>query len=200
MTAWMEVSSQINDLARSIAKPIRRDQMQKMIASTEAAAKGHEGVGRLVQGFVMLPGFRAASKREAIEKMITEIAKNDPEHVTDADVAIAAVLKREASMPTGLDHGIAVPHGRTPSVNGIVGAVALVDNEGTAGGRLPDYETIDKSPVRIIVLTLANDREQTPYLQLMSFISRALRAEGGADALCECKTPDEMRRFFRRRK
>ena len=200
MTAWMEVSSQINDLARSIAKPIRRDQMQKMIASTEAAAKGHEGVGRLVQGFVMLPGFRAASKREAIEKMIAEIAKNDPEHVTDADVAIAAVLKREASMPTGLDHGIAVPHGRTPSVNGIVGAVALVDNEGTAGGRLPDYETIDKSPVRIIVLTLANDREQTPYLQLMSFISRALRAEGGADALCECKTPDEMRRFFRRRK
>lgn len=200
MTAWMEVVSQINDLARAIAKPIRREDVEKVLASTEAAAKGNEGVGRLVQNFVMIPGFRAATKKEAIEKMVAEIAKANPEKVKDAAAATEAVLRREDSMPTGLDHGIAVPHGRTPGVDGIVGAVALVDNEGTAGGRIADYETIDKSPVKIIVLTLANDREQTPYLQMMSFISRALRADNGSDALAECKTPDEMRRFFRRRK
>ena len=200
MTAWMEVVSQINDLARSIAKPIRRDQVEKMIAATEAAPRGHEAVGRYLQGFVMLPGFRASSKQEAIEKMVAEIAKACPNHVKDAQAATAAVLKREASMPTGLDHGIAVPHGRTPSVLGIAGAVALVDNSGTAGGCIPDYETIDKSPVSIIVLTIANDQKQTPYLQLMSFISRALRAENGAERLAQCKSADEMRKFFRNRR
>ena len=200
MTAWMEVASQMNDLARAIAKPIRKEDIEQMITNTEAAKRGHEGVGRYLQGFVMLPGFKAASKQEAVEKMVAEIAKASPHHVTDAAAAVAAVLRREESMPTGLDHGIAVPHGRDASVRGIAGAVAIVDTSGTAGGCIPDYETIDKSQVQIIVLTLANDQAQTPYLQLMSFISRALRADNGAERLAACKSPDEMRRFFRHAK
>jgi len=75
--------------------------------------------------------------------------------------------------------------------------VAVLDNAGTANGCIPDYETIDNSPLQIIVLTLANDEKQTPYLQLMSFISRALRADEGYQKLAACKTADEMRRFFR---
>ena len=99
-------------------------------------------------------------------------------------------------MPTGLDHGIAVPHGRSPSVEGIAGAVAILDNSGTANGCIPDYEMFDNSTVSIIVLTLANDAAQTPYLQLMSFISKALRANAGYEKLGKCKTEDEMRKFF----
>ena len=100
-------------------------------------------------------------------------------------------------MPTGLDHGIAVPHGRCPAVTGIAGAVAVLDNDGTANGCIPDYETIDNSPLKIIVLTLANDEQQTPYLQLMSVISRILRADNGYERLAACTTADEMRKFFR---
>ena len=200
MTAWMEIASQMNDLARAIAKPIRKEDVGKMITQSEPAKRGHEGVGRYLQGFVMLPKFRASSKKEAIEKMIAEIAAACPNHVKNAAEAAAAVLKREESMPTGLDHGIAVPHGRCPSVHGIAGAVAIVDNEGTANGCIPDYETIDNSPLKIIVLTVANDEAQTPYLKLMSYISRALRADNGYERLAACKTPDEMRRFFRNAK
>ncbi|MGN0854233.1 MAG: cation:proton antiporter [Kiritimatiellia bacterium] len=200
MTAWMEVASKMNDLARAIAKPIRKEDVSRLISSAAAVARGHEGVGRYMRGFVMLPGFRASSKQDAIEKMVAEIARENPNHVTNVKSAIEAVLRREASMPTGLDHGIAVPHGRDATVNGIAGAVAIVDNSGTAAGCLPDYETIDNSPVQIIVLTLANDQEQTPYLKLMSFISRALRADNGAHRLAACRTADEMRKFFRRAK
>ena len=200
MTAWMEVASQLNDLARSISKPMRREEVERLLSGNEAANRGHEGVGRYLQAFVMLPGFTASSKREAIAKMVAEIAKACPNHVRDVAAATAAVMKREDSMPTGLDHGIAVPHGRDASVNGIAGAVAIVDNSGTAGGCIPDYETIDNSPVSVIVLTLANDEAQTPYLKVMSFISRALRADNGYAKLAACRTPDEMRRFFRRAK
>lgn len=198
MTAWMEVASEMNDLARSIAKPIRRADVDQMLAKTATDVKaGRSGVGRYLQGFVMLPKFRANSKNEAFEKMISEIAAACPRHVKSAQSALAAVLKREESMPTGLDHGIAVPHGRTPDVIGIAGAVAIVDNEGTANGCLADYETIDHSPVSIVVLTLANSEAQTPYLQLMSFISKALRGNDGAKKLAACATADEMRKFFR---
>ena len=197
MTAWMEVASQMNDLARSISKPIRREDVNKVFKDSAAAGPGRTGIGRYLQGFVMLPGFRAGSKREAIEKMVAAVAEACPHHVKDVAAATEAVLKREESMPTGLDHGIAVPHGRTPDVTGIAGAVAILDNEGTANGCLADYETIDNSPVSIVVLTLANSETQTPYLQLMSFISKALRSNNGYDRLLACKTADEMRRFFR---
>ncbi|MBP5284831.1 MAG: cation:proton antiporter, partial [Kiritimatiellae bacterium] len=200
MTAWMEVVSQINDLARAIAKPIRREELAKMVTTSGGVKIAHENVGRYLQGFVMLPKFRASSKKEAIERMVAEVAEACPRHVKDAKSAAAAVLKREESMPTGLDHGIAVPHGRDASIVGIAGAVAIIDNEGTANGCIPDYETIDNSPVQIIVLTLANDSAQTPYLKLMSFISRALKTDDGYRRLLKCTTPDEMRRFFRKAK
>ncbi|MBR1920474.1 MAG: cation:proton antiporter, partial [Kiritimatiellae bacterium] len=109
MTAWMEVASQMNDLARAIAKPIRKEDVGRMIAASEPSARGSEGVGRYLQGFVMLPKFRATSKKEAIQKMVAEIAASCPNHVTNAAEAVEAVLRREASMTTGLDHGIAVP-------------------------------------------------------------------------------------------
>ena len=198
MTAWMEVSSELNELARAISKPIRREDVDKMLQDAAAAKPSRSDVARYLRGFVMLPKFRASSKKEAIERMVAEIAAAYPGQVKDAAAATAAVLRREASMPTGLDRGIAVPHGRCAEVSGIAGAVAVLDNSGTANGCLPDYETIDNSPVEIVVLTLANDREQTPYLQLMSFISRALRADEGRGRLVACKTADEMRKFFRR--
>ena len=198
MTAWMEVASAMNDLARSISKPIRRQDVDRMLAKTATEVRtGRSGVGRYLQGFVMIPKFKASSKKEAIEKLVAEVAAACPRHVRNASAAVQAVLHREESMPTGLDHGIAVPHGRTPDVTGIAGAVAILDNEGTANGCLPDYETIDNSPVSIIVLTLANSETQTPYLQLMSFISKALRGNDGYERLKACKTPDEMRKFFR---
>ncbi len=197
MTAWMEVASQMNDLARAIAKPIRREDVDRMLKDSAAPQKMRSGVGRYLQGFVMLPKFRASSKKEAIERIVAEISKACPNHVKDVAEATAAVLRREESMPTGLDHGIAVPHGRCASVASIAGAVAILDNEGTANGCIPDYETIDNSPLQIIVLTLANDEKQTPYLQLMSFISRTLRADGGYKRLLACRTADEMRKFFR---
>ena len=168
-----------------------------MIKGASPTKVGKSGIGRYLQGFVMLPKFRASSKKEAIERMVAEIAAACPNHVKSVDSGVAAVLKREESMPTGLDHGIAVPHGRSPDVVGIAGAVAVLDNAGTANGCIPDYETIDNSPLQIIVLTLANDEKQTPYLQLMSFISRALRANEGYTRLAACVSADEMRKFFR---
>jgi len=197
MTAWMEVASQLNDIAKAIARPVRKEDVEKIVTSTGAATKGHEGVKKYVQEFVMLPHFKASSKNEAIEKMVAEIARAFPKLVKDPAAATASVLSREASMPTGLDHGIAVPHGRDASVSGIVGAVAVLDNSGTAGGCIPDYETIDNSELRIIVLTLASDKAETPYLKVMSYISRALRADNGYERLAKCATPKEMRRFFR---
>ena len=195
MTAWMEVASQMNDLARAISKPVRSEDVGKLLksGSGDKHAAVRAGVARYLQGFVMLPNFRADSKEGAIAAIVDEIAKACPNHVRDAAKATAAVMKREESMPTGLDHGIAVPHGRDASVTGIAGAVAVLAPDAS----IADYETIDARAVRIIVLTLANDQDQNPYLQLMAHIAKTLRNKDGYLQLAKCQTAEEMRRFFR---
>ncbi len=201
MTAWMEVVGEMRDIAQSISKPVRRDELETLLKNESAlTSAGGSGVGRYVQGFAMIPALRAGSKREAIEKMVVAMAEATPQRVNDVDAVKEAVFTREASMPTGLDCGIAVPHGRTDAVTGIVGAVAIVDNSASETGSIADYETIDHSAIQIIVLTVAPESAQSPYLQLMAFISRALRANNGYEKLLECKTEDEMRRFFRNAK
>ena len=120
--------------------------------------------------------------------------------VEDVEAVRAAVFRREESMSTGLNYGVAVPHGRTDAVKSIVGTIAIVDNTANENGTLADYDTIDHSAVQIIVLTAAPESAQCPYLQLMAYLSRALRSAESAAEFTSCKSAEAMRKFFRKTK
>ncbi len=196
--AWMEVISQINELAKAMKKPLGEEEVKKVIAdNTEVSVLAASSVMKCLNHFVMIPDFKANSKEEAFQKLTSIIFESNPANVKDLELVRKAVNIRENSMPTGLDHGVAVPHGRTDAVNTIVGAVAIVDNSKNENGSIPDYETIDHSAIQIIIMTIAPESAQSPYLQLMAFMSRAVRAEGGYERLLQCKTSEEMLKFFK---
>lgn len=149
-----------------------------------------------IRNYAMEPAFKAHSKNEAIEKLVEIVAAHFPQQVKNVAEVKRSVFAREKSMPTGLDNGIAVPHGRTDSVKSIVGAIALVDNSENENGIIPDYEMIDHSKLQIIILTLVPESVQEPYAQVMAFINRTLRNDESREQLLECKTQEEMRKFF----
>ena len=149
-----------------------------------------------IRNYAMEPAFKAHSKNEAIEKLVEIVAARFPQQVNNVAEVKRSVFAREKSMPTGLDNGIAVPHGRTNSVKSIVGAIALVDNSENENGIIPDYEMIDHSKLQIIILTLVPESVQEPYAQVMAFINRTLRNNESREQLLECKTQEEMREFF----
>ena len=149
-----------------------------------------------IRNYAMEPAFKAHSKNEAIEKLVEIVAARFPQQVKNVAEVKRSVFAREKSMPTGLDNGIAVPHGRTNSVKSIVGAIALVDNSENENGIIPDYEMIDHSKLQIIILTLVPESVQEPYAQVMAFINRTLRNNESREQLLECKTQEEMRKFF----
>ncbi|MCQ2389799.1 MAG: cation:proton antiporter [Kiritimatiellae bacterium] len=195
--AWMEVVSQMNKLAQVISKPVQeKGTIEKLIIQQDDKKEVLGSAAKNLKNFVMLPKFKANSKREAIEELVLAVKNATGNHVKDVQTAQEAVFSREESMGTGLDHGIAVPHGRTDAVDEIVGAVAIVDNTENSNGIIADYETIDHSVIQIIVLTLAPETAQSPYLQLMAYISSKLRSENGAQDLLACHTEEEMRKFF----
>ena len=149
-----------------------------------------------IRNYAMEPAFKAHSKNEAIEKLVEIVAAHFPQQVKNVAEVKRSVFAREKSMPTGLDNGIAVPHGRTNSVKSIVGAIAVVDNSENENGIIPDYEMIDHSKLQIIILTLVPESVQEPYAQVMAFINRTLRNNESREQLLECKTQEEMREFF----
>ncbi len=151
---------------------------------------------KYIGNFVMVPSFRANSKREAIEKLVEIAHGSFPEIVRNVDHAREAVFAREESMPTGLDNGIAVPHGRTDGVNQITGVLALVDNSENENGIIPDYETIDHSKIQVLCLTLIPDSISTPYFQLIAAFIRILQDAENREQLMACKTSSEMSRFI----
>src|SRR5574344_1237165 len=192
MSAWMEVMGEVNALAQSMANPVRQNDLQEMLKKEAGDWKvGLRGIAAMVGGYVMLPSFAAASTEDAISRMLEEVRKAHPDKMRDLEMAKAVVLEREAALGTGFEHGIALPHGRTDAVTGVIGAVALVDADG-----IPGCETHDGEPVRIVVLTLAPREPRFPYLQLIAFISRTLRTADGYKRLLACKTAEDMRRFF----
>ena len=151
---------------------------------------------KYIANFAMVPAFRAYSKKEAIEKLVEITGKELPRIVSSIEHAKKAVFEREESMPTGLDNGIAVPHGRTDGVSQISGVLALVDNSENDNGIIPDYDTIDHSKIQILCLTLIPDSINTPYLQLLAAFIRVLQDPDMREQLLSCKTSKEMRAFF----
>jgi len=146
--------------------------------------------------FALVPSFRAASKNEAIKKLVEIAHERFPKIVCNVEHAEESVFMREDSMPTGLDNGIAVPHGRTDGVTQITGVLALVDNSENENGIIPDYDTIDHSKIQILCLTLIPNSINTPYLQLIATFIRILQNTENREKLLSCKTEKEMARFF----
>ena len=166
---------------------------EKNAVEKEEEEQRTEGEGNShLRSFVMVPHLKAESSDDAIAKLVHVLKENGK--IDDEKAVLESIRQREKSMPTGLDHGLAVPHGRTNAVKGLVGAVAMVDDP----NGIPNYETIDKSPVRIVVLSVSSESQSVDHLHLLSEISKSLRDDESRQSLLACSNAEEMRDFISR--
>ena len=98
---------------------------------------------------------------------------------------MAAVLERERQFPTGIGHGVAVPHGRTPAMSGLAIVAGTCPNPVT-------YETIDGQPVRLFFLLAGPEAMAGAHVKALSRISRLVRHEGVRARLLAARTPEEF--------
>ena len=108
---------------------------------------------------------QAREKWAAIHELIALLASHDK--VSDPAKAEQAVREREHLLSTGLDHGIAIPHGKTETVAELVVAVGL-SHAGI------DFGSGDRQPARVIILALSPKDRHGPHIQMLAAISRVL--------------------------
>ena len=122
----------------------------------------------------MFPVLDSAPKEEVITHMVHRLA--DAYDVSEVGPLVAAVLERERKDSTGLEYGVAVPHGKTDAVSELLAGIALVP-----GG--VDFASRDGKPARILVMTISPAARSGPHLQFIGEVVRLLRDEEFRNAL-----------------
>ena len=98
---------------------------------------------------------------------------------------IKGVLEREEKMSTGMQNGVAIPHGKTDSVKGLVAAVGL----NKAG---VDFDSMDGLPSTIFIMTVSPARRTGPHMQFLAEVSRLLGSSSEREKLLACRTHREI--------
>jgi PTS system nitrogen regulatory IIA component len=131
----------------------------------------------------ILPELKADTKRGVIEEMAAFMAANGT--LTNRTAAVQALLAREEKMSTGMQNGIAIPHGKTDAVNQLVAAVAIH----RAG---VDFTAMDGKPSHIFIITLSPENRAGPHIQFLAEISRVLSRPELREKLLNATTTDEV--------
>ncbi len=136
---------------------------------------------------VVAPQLTASTKEEAIEELLALLVATGK--VRDADHARHAVLERERKMSTGMEHGIAIPHGKTDAVKELVACVGH-SRDGI------DFGSLDGEPATIFVMTLSPANRTGPHIQFLAEISRLLRDPERRERIRTAGTAQELLKAF----
>ncbi|MCC0629784.1 MULTISPECIES: fructose-specific PTS transporter subunit EIIC [unclassified Clostridioides] len=127
-----------------------------------------------------------ATKEDAIRLLIDKLYKENT--ISSKEQFFDTVMEREKHSPTGLERGLAIPHGKCDSVNKAVFAVARLNN------KINDWESIDESNEVDLVFLLAipKSEQETTHLKLLSELSVALMDENFYNDLRTSKNANEF--------
>ncbi|MBI4577671.1 MAG: PTS sugar transporter subunit IIA [Planctomycetes bacterium] len=140
---------------------------------------------------LILVGLRARTQHEASEALLRlAVEKGDlPEDLRS--VALQAVRDREGAMPTGVEAGVAIPHGVVEGLDEILAVLGLAP-EGVA------YGAADGIPASIIILLLVPPNLLQLHVRTLGGIARLLNDEPFRDTLRGAPTPGEAYRLITR--
>lgn len=103
------------------------------------------------------------------KKLITDLAACAAQTARlNANTVFETLWEREKLSSTGVGHGIAIPHGRLPKLEKIVGVFAHLDEA-------IDYESIDESPVDLVFALLTPADAGADHLKALARVSRLMR-------------------------
>ncbi|SDI76690.1 PTS sugar transporter subunit IIA [Lutimaribacter saemankumensis] len=91
-------------------------------------------------------------------------------HGIDPARAVEALMERETLGPTGVGHGVALPHARIEDLEDVVGVFILLEKP-------VDFDAVDRQPVDIIFGLFAPETAGVEHLKALALVSRTLREQ-----------------------
>ncbi len=121
----------------------------------------------------VVPALRATSKKQALQDLARRA-----EALTGIDerAIFDVLMERERLGTTGVGNGIAIPHGKLPTLTRLHGLFARLEKP-------IDFQAIDDQPVDLIFLLLAPETAGADHLKALARVSRLLRDKATCEKL-----------------
>ncbi len=136
---------------------------------------------------VVKTNLKGETKQEIIEELLDILV--DAKSVSNRTLALASLMDRERKMSTGIQHGVAIPHAKTPAVAKLSACIGL-KSEGV------DFKALDGKPSTIFVMTLSPENLTGPHVQFLAEISMVLKSQKVREQLLTVTEPREVLSIF----
>ena len=90
------------------------------------------------------------------------------EYKLNISEVVDALQERESLGPTGVGHGVALPHARLHGLDNVVGLFLRLEKP-------LDFDAVDRQPVDLIFALLAPESSGVDHLKALALVSRTLR-------------------------
>lgn len=131
----------------------------------------------------------ADDKEGVIREMVQTLLDAGKIKPDEQESIVKAILKREELGSTGIGRGVAVPHTKHPSVDQLVGTVAI-SREGV------DFHSLDGEKVQLFFLLISPPDRPGDHLRALENISRQLRDDTFCRFLKRSKSADDIRQLL----
>jgi len=112
---------------------------------------------------------KVLSSTTSKKRLLTELAElAETAHGLNAATVVEALLAREALGPTGVGHGVALPHARLEGIDVVTGLFVLLEKP-------VDFGSVDRQPVDIAFALFAPENAGVEHLKALALVSRTLR-------------------------
>ena len=129
----------------------------------------------------IVPDLQATTKESAIREIIASLKAAGRIPAEHEEAIAAAIMKREELGSTGIGRGVAVPHTKHPSVNGMVATVAL-------SGPGLEFASLDGEDVHIVFLLISPPDRPGDHLRALETITRHLKSDDFCNFLKQSKS------------
>ncbi len=126
----------------------------------------------------------ANDKWDAIEELVDVLISCHELSLSDRNEVVKAVMDREKSLSTGLEHGVAVPHGAVDCLDDLVGVL------GTTSG-IP-FQSHDDQDARLIILILIPKGAFQHHVRTLAGIAKLGSIPKVRDKVFNAKTASEV--------
>jgi len=110
-------------------------------------------------------GLESEDKDEVFEELVDHFCQIKKYNARDE--ILSALNERESKMSTGIQKGIALPHGKTNAIENVHGILGI-SKKGI------DYDALDGQPVYLIFMLLAPQAESEKHLRLLKRLAGLL--------------------------
>ena len=138
---------------------------------------------------IICSSLETKDKEDALKQLSAKLEETG--YIDDKDAFLKDIFFRESQGCTGIGNGIAIPHGKSPSVTKVGIAIAKLTNE-------IEWETLDGKGVKLIFLfAVGNDNENAKtHLRLLAEVARTLGNDDAVEALLNASTVEDLKAVF----